>query len=320
MLLHFLAGWRKDPCLFPDLKMAQSTRRLQRDGAMSDAWYHHHPPRPGMSIVRHSDHLSPNVWMRTPFYQQHVKPTGMVHGASLLFWSGSSLTACLTLLRTERHGDFRSGEMDTLETLYHLVLDDSVRKLALIHRLKAERTAMVQAIYQSPRSLAVVGPDGAIVAASKQALRVIRAWHGNGALTHKLHHGPAELPARLREWCRQAEWTEVPSHPKWSASVVPLSTADHRRDERYRLLHFETRTPARERTSPKLTHTEIDLVDHLCAGRTNREIARRRGTSPFTVKCQVSALLQKFGCANRTALAVLFAPTRSSPSNGSHAI
>lgn len=315
--LFWPAGGRT-PAYFPDLQFAGSSRRRYRDGARNDAWYRNHPPNPGTTIIRHSDHLSTTALVTSPFYKQALRPIGMLHGLTLIFWTSSFLTGCLTLLRAGPHGDFRAREVETLQAIHRVILGDSVQRLTLLYRLKAERTALGQAIYAHPQSVAVVRSNGEIVAASQQARRVVRAWNGNGTLTHKLHHGPIELPDQLRDWCTKSPPPATQPHPKWTATVVPLSTPDHRRDGHYRLLIFQTRIPEHEISARELTHTEVDLVGHLCTGRTNREIARLRGTSRYTVKCQISALLQKFGCKNRTALAVLFAHARNGIRNGRH--
>lgn len=48
-----------------------------------------------------------------------------------------------------------------------------------------------------------------------------------------------------------------------------------------------------------LTRAETVVAGHVMAGRGNKDIADRLNVSPETVKSQVSAVLQKCGCANR---------------------
>jgi DNA-binding NarL/FixJ family response regulator len=57
----------------------------------------------------------------------------------------------------------------------------------------------------------------------------------------------------------------------------------------------------------QLTYREKEVLWHLSRGVTNALIAQRMGTSPSTVKNQVSALLAKAGVRNRTELAHLVA-------------
>jgi DNA-binding CsgD family transcriptional regulator len=51
---------------------------------------------------------------------------------------------------------------------------------------------------------------------------------------------------------------------------------------------------------PALSDTEADLLRYLELGYTSREIALARGTSPYTVRNQLSALYRKLGVTNRT--------------------
>ncbi len=68
--------------------------------------------------------------------------------------------------------------------------------------------------------------------------------------------------------------------------------------------------------APPLTEREQDVLWHLTRGSTNAQIARRLGTSPSTVKNQVSSILTKAGVENRTELVYL--STRTSADRSSY--
>ena len=57
-----------------------------------------------------------------------------------------------------------------------------------------------------------------------------------------------------------------------------------------------------ETAAPKLTRSELDVVERLRFGWTNAAIAAARGTSVRTVANQVHQLLQKHGQPSRRAL------------------
>lgn len=55
-----------------------------------------------------------------------------------------------------------------------------------------------------------------------------------------------------------------------------------------------------------LTEREIDVLNLLVCGYTNKEIAEKLSVTHHTIKAHVSAILRKFDCKNRTD-AALFA-------------
>ena len=63
-------------------------------------------------------------------------------------------------------------------------------------------------------------------------------------------------------------------------------------------------TGAAVRTQPELTPRERDILDGICEGLTNPQIAARLFLSPATVKAYVSRLLEKFDVESRVGLVI----------------
>jgi DNA-binding CsgD family transcriptional regulator len=78
----------------------------------------------------------------------------------------------------------------------------------------------------------------------------------------------------------------------------------------HRLYEQEAGFTPRARFLAQLTDREKEVLWHLSRGVTNALIAERLGTSPSTVKNQVSALLAKAGVRNRTELVHLITQGR----------
>jgi DNA-binding NarL/FixJ family response regulator len=56
----------------------------------------------------------------------------------------------------------------------------------------------------------------------------------------------------------------------------------------------------------QLTHQEQKIVALVAQGLTNKEIAQRLGTSPFTVRNQLHVIMRKLELKNRIQVAYLF--------------
>jgi two-component system nitrate/nitrite response regulator NarL len=57
--------------------------------------------------------------------------------------------------------------------------------------------------------------------------------------------------------------------------------------------------------TPALTRRERDVLAGLCAGKSNKEIARDLGLQEVTVKLHVKTLTRKLGARNRTHAAMI---------------
>jgi two-component system, NarL family, response regulator DevR len=55
----------------------------------------------------------------------------------------------------------------------------------------------------------------------------------------------------------------------------------------------------------QLTHQEQKILALIAQGLTNKEIAQRLGSSPFTVQNQVKVIIRKLGLKNRVQVAYL---------------
>ena len=67
---------------------------------------------------------------------------------------------------------------------------------------------------------------------------------------------------------------------------------------------FLRRQPSRRRAAPALTERERSILDGVCQGLANREIARALYIGEATVKSYVSRLLEKFGVTSRVGLVI----------------
>jgi DNA-binding CsgD family transcriptional regulator len=99
-----------------------------------------------------------------------------------------------------------------------------------------------------------------------------------------------------------AEWTDTIEQKRLLAGIAaPLASACGRFAERRMRL-----SPGEDESSElALTAREAQIVSALSEGMTNKEIARRLGLSPNTVRNQIANLSTKVGARSRAQLALL---------------
>jgi DNA-binding CsgD family transcriptional regulator len=296
------------PAYFPDQKDVGTSRRRFREGLVDDYWYRRHPLRVDRSgLVRHSDHTPLSQLKRTAFYRDCLKPQGYQYGTSLVFWEKGRYLGCLTLLRSSGRSDFTDSEIHVLRSLRRKPFTKAINRLAYHYQTLDELHALRETVYLCDDTCVAVKRPDRIVAGSKEALRMLHSWNGNGSLTHNLPKTRISLPVQLREWCEKLSSASLP-HPKWTVSLTALSSPDRRKNGSHFLLRLNraSNTSFSPQGWPQLSHTERDLICGVVRGQTNREIATARNTSFFTVKNQMSHLLKKLQVRNRVALAALF--------------
>lgn len=77
--------------------------------------------------------------------------------------------------------------------------------------------------------------------------------------------------------------------------------------ERYVPVSFMTEEPNKEQhpLEAKLTERELQVLEALCRGQTNKEIARELGLQEVTIKLHVKTLCRKLDAKNRTHAAII---------------
>jgi DNA-binding CsgD family transcriptional regulator len=116
--------------------------------------------------------------------------------------------------------------------------------------------------------------------------------HGQGAVLHAVRGADA----RVSGWfCFAA--LAVPSDARLCHLVeilVPYVYCTYAR-----VLVHESRRPGARRAVPEVTRRETEILRWIQEGKTNADIARILGLSPWTVKNHVQNMLKKLGVQNR---------------------
>jgi DNA-binding CsgD family transcriptional regulator len=179
--------------------------------------------------------------------------------------------------------------------------------------------ASTRAALETCRAL-IVEARGAAADAAVAWGSVAVAWYALPRPHRALRAREREAACLLRAGDRSAalsQWSELA--PEFAALG-----ARNDADRVERLLQQYAEAPAGRRRAgrgrpgygDRLSPRELEVVELLLSGLTNREIAVALSRSPRTVAAQLNSAMRKHGVTTRTALAMAFAQTRTAPSGG----
>jgi DNA-binding CsgD family transcriptional regulator len=141
---------------------------------------------------------------------------------------------------------------------------------------------------------------------------VAQAWHALPRPHRVLQAKEREAACLLRAGERAAglsQWAEV---ERAFAALGARDDADRvgQRSRQYAEAPADRRRTGRPGYGDRLSPRELEVVELLLNGLTNREIAVALSRSPKTVGAQLNSAMRKHGVTTRTALAVAFAKSR----------
>jgi DNA-binding CsgD family transcriptional regulator len=164
-----------------------------------------------------------------------------------------------------------------------------------------------------------------IVEARGRAADAAAAWGSAADAWHALPRPHRALQAREREAaCLLRAGDRSAGLSQWAEVERAFAALGAREDAgrvgRRSRQHAEAPTdrprPGRPGYGDRLSPRELEVVELLLNGLTNREIAVALSRSPKTVATQLNSAMRKHGVATRTALAVAFAKSRFTASDG----
>jgi DNA-binding CsgD family transcriptional regulator len=189
------------------------------------------------------------------------------------------------------------------------LLHDLQSNLAIIRRIfrgshavmkaRVEAEALRWVLVRSDRRVAVAHADGKILGASLPGGDLLKAIEFGER--HYFRPDMPTLPAALVEKFDQNPTGQQKLNGHCSARYDTLDVAGREWMPLVGLEFFVEGDVPRASLS-RLTPVERDVYERLCVGATTREIAAARGTSPSTIKNQISEILSKSGARRRTEL------------------
>jgi len=310
------------PCLSSKPEYKAVLDHYIEEDHVFDLWLKRSPVHPRVIAVRHSDYTPHEMLLESQFYQRTLRPMGVDYGASLAIWRAKAWLATFTVFRHAGQGDFSTEEITLFKT-WQPHIASAVKRLANQQEEHLTQKSLDVFAEHSPNGVIVLNWELSTLYCNKVARKLINRW--SATLFNKNAKG-IRLPPDILEAIRalmpkiEGSKTNRPSTPHHLDLQALLKQRDVRLMAKITFVSAkalsiskgtflivisemgEASLPALPRFD-KLSAREAECVKLVGLGMTNAQIALRTGTSPITVRNQLSAAFQKLGLKNRYELA-----------------
>lgn len=283
---------------------------------------------PGVPCYRHTQVMEREADMlATGYYQRYILPNGWRYSAHLLFWRERNVETAFAIRRRPEQGDFSDEEMSLLRALHPHIGVAFERVRAFEHERRRRR--LLEAFYRAkPEAVMFLDWELRPLYASQEALILCAIWnHGPERAQVFTPQAVFSVPTPIATCCevmkpawRGAEPAAQMSQAKPLTREVNSEWIGHGADITLRqdgtgafaqpIFVVRLRAPggpAEESAAglgrlSGLTPAERRLVEMVCEGLSNKEIAARLSRTEGSVKVQLSAVFRKVRVKSRTQL------------------
>ncbi len=288
----------------------------------------------GVPYYRFRDIVGPpEVFRQTRFYREFAQAEGWDKGLSVMFWNREEMRAMFSLYRSEERKDFSEAELGLVLTLARHI-EIAIVRVQKIHRDENFRGALQSFARTLPAPLLLLDWKAKLDFANRAAYESAAVWNYGeerarsfnardcfrvpGAIVEAVD----ELKKRIQTIEPKALGTSMPE------AILVQSPRGERLKARVSPVHFgqnslarpgffvlfqepvelsedadpETLAKRKRRALQALTPAEREVVQHICRGARNAEIAAALSKSVLTVKTQVNSIFQKLGIKSRSEL------------------
>ena len=312
----------------PDMPMSpEQWKRSLEISPAAPFWATH----PGVKLWRNRDAWTDEEWRATDFYREFAQPMDFHYGASVGVWKGNLLLGCTSAMRSLTQGDFTDGEMKLLRRL-HPYVEAAIKRLDRLHAESNARAAVEQLLRRLPLPTLLLDWELRVVHSNPSGKESCARWNGGPetVLVPKGRNG-LRVPEPLLAVCRElrAKWSNQmvdryavasaagqavphPTKPELRANIHLVQRSTGSITKPIFRIEFQpmpgSADPGADRdlaVAGRLTRRERELVELLCQGASNKEIADRLCLSVGTVKKELNTLYQKLEVQSRSQLMAL---------------
>jgi DNA-binding CsgD family transcriptional regulator len=310
--------------------IVRKTRPLPNGFFAAEPLRSHIASRPRKRFVRISDLFSNRSRLtKSVLYRRYLAPQHCRHGVVLFFWKKQRLICAITIMRTAAQGDLTPAEMRLLRQLYRQFLT-ALHQLGWLEREHLARTAFEELLRRLPLPTILLRWNLKPVYQNRAARDFCSVWE-KGPNEARLTKAHSPIPPEILDGCRQLR-------QQWQRSGAPRTRLKKERVHHPRSPHLRATIRLRRLNSAgvaqphfliecenlqvkaaprelpgaadlphfvQLTRREREIVQLICDGHSNQEIADETGSSLATVKQHIHSIFRKLEVISRSRLIAL---------------
>jgi DNA-binding CsgD family transcriptional regulator len=259
-----------------------------------------------------------------------MKSMGWRFALAMFFWVDGSLDCVFSSHRPAKKGDFTAVEVQKAKQL-HGDIEEALHRVKALSVERVAQKALEVLVEQIPLPAVIVDWNLRPIfhnAAARDLCGELQESPNAGPIKH--HRSEFRLPAPLLKACEELKAkceTKINTSPaklraketmrqlafaSLRASVMLVPSYYPSLGEPSFLLTLERALMAGRQAPPsnfaaliKLTRAQRQIVDLVCEGRSNQEIADRLSRSLGTIKIELNVIFKKLGVDSRSKLMVL---------------
>ena len=310
--------------------IVRKTRPLPNGFFAAEPLRSHVVGRPRKRFIRISDLFSNrNGLTKSVLYRRYLAPHQCRYGVILFFWKNQRLVCTITIMRTAAHGDLTPAEMKLLQQLYRQ-FRTALQRLGSLEREHSARTALEELVRRLPLPTILLRWNLKPVYQNRAARDFCSVWE-KGPSEARRTKPRSPIPPEILDRCRQLR-------QKWQRFNAPRTSSKKVRVHHPRSPHLRATIRLRKLSSAgvaqphfliecenlqvkaaprelpgaahlphlvQLTRREREIVQLICDGQSNQEIADETGSSLATVKQHIHSIFRKLEVTSRGRLIAL---------------
>jgi len=274
-----------------------------------------------------SDDIVPRTrWLKLKYYNEFQRPQNIREELLMCLRHGANILGMVDLIRSKEEPDFDDRDISKANILAPCITA-ALHNAFLFSKIEQEKNTLATLLEHSSKGVLILDYDLRPLYCNSKGKEICLSVSNKGSeQTSGVWSGDLPIPFEIAKSCLDLK--ALQKSGRHFAPAHHTGTTFVRHNERFRIESFlvqdTSRTPSTasfvvylenlcetthgrvERVidgEHRLTNREMEIIQCVCKGLTNNEIAEELFISPTTVETHVRNIFEKMGIRNRTELA-----------------